>query len=106
MVGTERDARNHIQQVLERFEKDFEVLKKEHQQKIRKILAEIKRTKGLSPMLQITFDLLIHSLQHFISGMPFDRRVAILHLDQAVELVLKERVRLAGRKIIQPARKE
>ncbi len=45
-----------------------------------------------SPMLQMGLDLLVHGLQHFINGDPLDYRLTILHLDQAVELALKERV--------------
>lgn len=59
-----------------------------------------------SPMLQMALDLLVHGLQHFINGDTLDRRLAILHLDQAVELTLKERLRVAGQQIMKPGRKE
>lgn len=57
-------------------------------------------------MLQMALDLLVHGLQHFINGEPLDRRLAILHLDQAVELTLKERLRVAGKQIMRPGKKE
>jgi len=60
----------------------------------------------LSPMLQMALDLLVHGLQHFTNGDPLDHRLAILHLDQAVELTLKERVRIGGRQIMKPGGKE
>jgi hypothetical protein len=59
-----------------------------------------------SPMLQMGLDLLVHGLQHFINGETLDRRLAILHLDQAVELTLKERLRAGGKQIMKPGRKE
>ena len=59
-----------------------------------------------SPMLQMALDLLVHGLQHFINGDPLDHRLALLHLDQAVELTLKERVRIGGRQIMKPGGKE
>lgn len=60
----------------------------------------------LSPMLQMALDLLVHGLQHFINGDPLDHRLAILHMDQAVELTLKERVRVGGRQVMKPGGKE
>jgi hypothetical protein len=60
----------------------------------------------LSPMLQMALDLLAHGLQHFISGDPLDHRLAILHMDQAVELSLKERVRVGGKQVMKPGGKE
>jgi hypothetical protein len=59
-----------------------------------------------SPMLQMALDLLVHGLQHFTNGDPLDHRLAILHLDQAVELTLKERVRIGGRPIMKQGGKE
>ena len=60
----------------------------------------------LSPMLQMALDLLVHGLQHFINGDPLDHRLTILHLDQSVELTLKERARVGGRQIMRPGGKE
>jgi len=59
-----------------------------------------------SPMLQMGLDLLVHGLQHFINGDPLDHRLAVLHMDQAVELVLKERVRVSGKQVMKPGGKE
>lgn len=60
----------------------------------------------ISPMLQMALDLLVHGLQHFIAGDPLDHRLAILHMDQSVELALKERVRHGGKQIMKPGGKE
>lgn len=60
----------------------------------------------LSPMLKMALDLLVHGLQHFINGDPLDLRLTILHMDQSVELTLKERVRISGRQIMKPGGKE
>jgi len=54
----------------------------------------------------MALDLLVHELQHFINGDPLDHRLAILHLDQAVELSLKERVRAGGKQVMKPGGKE
>ena len=59
-----------------------------------------------SPMLQMALDLLVHGLQHFINGDPLDHRLAILHMDQAVELALKELVRAGGRQVMKPGGKD
>lgn len=60
----------------------------------------------LSPILQMALDLLVHGLQHFVNGVPLDNRLTILHLDQAVELSLKERVRMGAKPIMKPGGKE
>ncbi len=54
----------------------------------------------LSPILQMALDLLVHGLQHFTNGDPLDNRLTVLHLDQSIELSLKERVRVGGRPIM------
>ncbi len=60
----------------------------------------------LSPMLQMALDLLVHGLQHFINGEPLDLRLSILHMDQAIELTLKERVRVGGIPVMKAGGKE
>jgi hypothetical protein len=60
----------------------------------------------LSPMLQMALDLLVHGLQHFTVGETLDHKLTILHMDQAVELALKERVRTGGKPIMKPGGKE
>lgn len=52
---------------------------------------------AISPLLRSSLEVLEHSLWHYFrSDTSTDRRFALLHLDQAVELVLKERIRKFG----------
>lgn len=60
----------------------------------------------LSPILQMALDLLVHGLQHFINGEALDNRLTILHLDQAIELSLKERARQGGKQVMKQSGKE
>jgi hypothetical protein len=54
----------------------------------------------LSPILRSAFETLEHGLWHFFrSDTTTDMKFAILHIDQAVELFLKERVRKGGKSI-------
>jgi len=54
----------------------------------------------LSPLLRSAFEVLEHGLWHFFrSTTTADMKFAILHVDQAVELILKERVRSGGHSI-------
>jgi hypothetical protein len=54
----------------------------------------------LSPLLRSAFEVLNHGLWHFFrSDTSTDMKFALLHVDQAIELMLKERVRAAGRSI-------
>jgi hypothetical protein len=49
---------------------------------------------ALSPILRSSFEAAEHGLWHFFrSTATLDTKLAILHLDQAIELILKERVR-------------
>lgn len=51
----------------------------------------------LSPLLRSSFEVLEHSLWHYFrSDTSTDRKFALLHLDQGIELILKERVRRFG----------
>ena len=60
-----------------------------------------------SPLLKSAFEVLEHSLWHYFrSDTSLDRKFALLHLDQAVELLLKERVRKSGTSIYRKDRKE
>ena len=54
----------------------------------------------------MALDLLVHGLQHFTNGDALDNRLTILHLDQAIELSLKERVRNGGRSVMKASGKE
>lgn len=50
-----------------------------------------------SPLLESCIETLIHGLEHYTrSNIAKDRKFAILHIDQAVELALKEKVRSLG----------
>ena len=54
----------------------------------------------LSPLLRSAFEVLNHGLWHFFrSDTTTDMKFALLHIDQAIELLLKERVRAGGRSI-------
>lgn len=54
----------------------------------------------LSPLLRSAFEVLNHGLWHFFrSTTTADMKFALLHVDQAVELLLKERVRAGGKSI-------
>jgi hypothetical protein len=72
----------------------------------RKAKAGTKRKKSLksqpklSPLLRSAFEVLEHGLWHFFrSDTTTDMKFALLHIDQAVELLLKEKVRASGRSI-------
>lgn len=54
----------------------------------------------MSPLLRSAIEVLEHGLWHFFrSDTITDMKFAILHVDQAVELVMKERVRAGGKSI-------
>lgn len=54
----------------------------------------------LSPLLRSALETLEHGLWHFFrSETTVDMKFAILHIDQAIELFLKERVRKGGKSI-------
>jgi len=58
------------------------------------------RPPRLSPLLRSAFEVLEHGLWHFLrSTTTTDMKFAILHVDQAVELLLKEKVRREGKSI-------
>lgn len=60
-----------------------------------------------SPLLRSVIEVLEHSLSHYFrSDTSLDRKFALLHLDQAVELLLKERVRTSGTSIYKQDKKE
>jgi hypothetical protein len=52
-----------------------------------------------SPMLIHAVESFVHGMEHFLKGTGKDRKFAILHLDQAVELMLKERCIQLGKGI-------
>lgn len=54
----------------------------------------------MSPILRSALEVAEHGLWHFFrSDTALDLKFAILHVDQAVELVLKEKVRASGRSV-------
>jgi hypothetical protein len=58
------------------------------------------KAPALSPLLRSALEVLEHGLWHFLrSDTTTDMKFALLHVDQAVELLLKERVRLGGHSI-------
>lgn len=67
-----------------------------------KLKSKIKASsrRKFSPILRSAFEVLEHGLWHFLrSSTTPDMKFAILHVDQAVELLLKERVRIGGKSI-------
>jgi hypothetical protein len=68
----------------------------------KKLAGRARRGKAttLSPLLRSAFEVLEHGLWHFLrSTTTTDMKFALLHVDQAVELLLKERVRRGGHSI-------
>lgn len=63
-------------------------------------MAKASASHKLSPLLRSAFEVLNHGLWHFFrSDTTPDMKFALLHVDQAVELLLKERVRAGGKSI-------
>jgi hypothetical protein len=59
-----------------------------------------KLSGAISPLLRSGFEVLNHGLWHFFrSDTAADMKFALLHVDQAIELLLKERVRAGGKSI-------
>lgn len=55
---------------------------------------------ALSPLVRSAFEVLEHGLWHFLrSDTTTDMKFALLHVDQAIELLLKERVRKGGHSV-------
>ncbi len=62
--------------------------------------AQKKKARALSPLLRSALEVLEHGLWHYFrSETSMDMKFAIMHIDQAVELLLKERVRSGGKSI-------
>ena len=62
--------------------------------------AKKKSAAKLSPLLRSAFEVLEHGLYHFFrSNTARDMKFALMHVDQAVELMLKECVRASGKSI-------
>lgn len=72
---------------------------------IRKPLSAARRRRpsGTSPLFRSAVEVLEHGLWHFFrSDTATDMKFAIMHVDQAIELVMKERVRVGGKSINKP----
>jgi hypothetical protein len=55
---------------------------------------------ALSPLVRSAFEVLEHGLWHYLrSDTTTDMKFALLHVDQAIELLLKERVRKGGHSV-------
>jgi len=64
------------------------------------IAAVVAKPPKLSPLLRSAMETLDHGLWHFLrSETSTDMKFALLHVDQAIELLLKEKVRSAGKSI-------
>lgn len=53
----------------------------------------------LSPTLTYAMESLQHGIEHYLEGSPTSRKFAFMHIDHAIELVLKEKIILCGRSI-------
>lgn len=59
-----------------------------------------KKPPSLSPLVRSAFEVLNHGLSHFFrSSTAKDMKFALMHVDQAIELLLKECVRAGGKSI-------
>lgn len=66
----------------------------------RKSASSRVRKKSVSPLVRSAFEVLEHGLWHFLrSDTSTDMKFALLHVDQSIELLLKERVRQSGNSI-------
>lgn len=64
------------------------------------MVTKAKKTPPLSPLLRSGLEVLDHGLWHFFrSETSTDMKFALLHIDQAIELFLKEKVRASGQSI-------
>jgi hypothetical protein len=62
---------------------------------------------ALSPLMRSALEVIEHALFHYFrSDTSIDRKFALLHLDQGVELLLKERVRKSGTSIYRKDKRE
>jgi hypothetical protein len=63
-------------------------------------MAKAQTSPKLSPLLRSAFEVLNHGLWHFFrSDNTTDMKFALLHVDQAIELLLKERVRMGKKSV-------
>lgn len=50
----------------------------------------------ISPLLSNAVEMFEHAIEHYMAGNERDRKLMVLHCDQAVELILKEKLRDLG----------
>ena len=55
--------------------------------------------KARSPILLHAIESFEHGLEHYVEGSPKSRKFALLHMDHAVELFLKEKVARLGKEL-------
>jgi hypothetical protein len=64
------------------------------------MVGKVQKMPPLSPLLRSALEVLDHGLWHFFrSDTSTDMKFALLHVDQAIELLLKEKVRASGKSI-------
>src|SRR5438309_9369243 len=74
--------------------------KKSTRKRVAKVTTAQGKKPALSPLLRSAFEVLEHGLWHYLrSDTTTDMKFALLHIDQAIELLLKERVRKGGKSI-------
>ena len=52
-----------------------------------------------SPMLKFALETFQHGIEHYLEQSPLGRKFALMHIDQAVELLLKEKIVRLGKSI-------
>jgi hypothetical protein len=73
---------------------------KKQRRKAKKRRAAQPKKPALSPLIRSAFEVLEHGLWHFLrSDTTTDMKFALLHIDQAIELLLKQRVLAGGKSI-------
>ena len=53
----------------------------------------------ISPLLKSAIEIFEHAVEHYMAGSDRDRKLTVLHCDQAVELILKDKVRDSGESV-------
>src|SRR4051812_10847011 len=74
--------------------------RKRKARRIARLRSAPPKKPALSPLIRSAFEVLEHGLWHFFrSDTTTDMKFALLHIDQAIELLLKEKVLAGGRSI-------
>lgn len=53
----------------------------------------------ISPILNSALEMFEHAVEHYMAGGDRDRKLTVLHCDQAIELIIKDKVRDSGESI-------